>query len=327
MKTLTITIPSYNVEQYLPEVLPTYLNSEVLEDIEILIVNDGSKDKTAEIAQDFQEKYPNTVRLINKENGGHGSTINTGIANANGKYFRVIDGDDWVDTDAFLSYVKALKEIDTDLVLTPFNRVYIDSGKSEINSFQGIEYGHRYLFDDIVDYLDDYYAIHSATFLTDVIRKIPRISEHCFYVDQEYVCYAVPYISTVVFLDEVVYQYRLGSSTQSVSKESKIKNRDMHRHVTNNIVDLYLKADVSASKHRLLYQKATGMIRYLMLIYMSMPVSGEAQKEIKSFIQEIDAKNNTLFDGVEGRAIGWLHRSRGALYYPTELLWKVKNHE
>ena len=107
-KILTVTIPSYNVEAYLEDCLESFVNSEVMDDIEVLIVNDGSSDNTVKIAQRYVDKYENTFRLINKENGGHGSTINTGVREAKGKYFKVVDGDDWVDTRSFIHLVKVL---------------------------------------------------------------------------------------------------------------------------------------------------------------------------------------------------------------------------
>ena len=119
-KILTITIPSYNVEAYLEDCLESFVNSEVMDDIEVLIVNDGSSDRTEEIARRYESKYPNTYRLINKENGGHGSTINTGAAEAKGKYFKVVDGDDWVDTRSFIHLVKVLKKIDADIVASNY---------------------------------------------------------------------------------------------------------------------------------------------------------------------------------------------------------------
>ena len=114
-KILTVTVPSYNVQAYLEDCLESFVNSEVMDDIEVLIVNDGSSDDTATIAERYVSKYENTFRLINKENGGHGSTINTGAREARGKYFKVVDGDDWVDTRSFIRLVKLLKEIDADI--------------------------------------------------------------------------------------------------------------------------------------------------------------------------------------------------------------------
>ena len=101
-KILTVTIPAYNVEKYMDEVLPTFLEESILNKIEILIVNDGSKDGTSKKGKQYEQQYPAVIRLIDKENGGHGSTINKGIELATGKYFKVVDGDDWVDTHALI---------------------------------------------------------------------------------------------------------------------------------------------------------------------------------------------------------------------------------
>lgn len=110
-KILTITVPSYNTEKYIDECMPFLLDDSIVDDIEILVVSDGSKDKTVEVATKWSEKYPQTIRVIEKENGGHGSTINRGILEARGKYFKVVDGDDWVKTDNLVKLVDFLKKI------------------------------------------------------------------------------------------------------------------------------------------------------------------------------------------------------------------------
>ena len=119
-KTITVSIAAYNVEKFMDEALSSLTCPEILDDIEIIIVNDGSKDSTADIAKRYVEKYPDSFFLIDKNNGGYGSTINASIAEASGKYFRLLDGDDWLDKEEFTKYVKALKEVDTDLVITDF---------------------------------------------------------------------------------------------------------------------------------------------------------------------------------------------------------------
>ena len=97
-KILSVSIASYNVEAYLEECLESFVNSKVMDDLEVLVIDDGSSDSSPEIAQWYVDKFPDTFRLIRKENGGHGSTINKGIEVASGKYFKVVDGDDWVNT-------------------------------------------------------------------------------------------------------------------------------------------------------------------------------------------------------------------------------------
>ena len=117
-KILTLSIAAYNVEKYLDQTLSSLNDERFLDDIEVLVIDDGSKDGTKDIALKYQNIVPDTFKYIKKENGGHGSTINKGIELATGKYFRVIDGDDWVDTERFATFIERLKNTDADLVLT-----------------------------------------------------------------------------------------------------------------------------------------------------------------------------------------------------------------
>ena len=128
-KILTVTIPSYNVEKYLKQTLDSFLAEEILEEIEVLIVDDGSKDGTAAIGKEYERKYPGTFRVISKENGGHGSTINRGIQEAKGRYFKVVDGDDWVNTADFIKLVKALKTCTAEYVVTNYYEVNDKTGE------------------------------------------------------------------------------------------------------------------------------------------------------------------------------------------------------
>ena len=130
-KVLSIVVPSYNAEQYLPETIPTMLPASNLEKLELIIVNDGSKDNTLDIAKKLQESYPETIVIVDKKNGGHGSTINAGIKAATGKYFKVVDADDWVNTENLSELIDYLDSVNDDEVISPFIRVYMDT-KSEM---------------------------------------------------------------------------------------------------------------------------------------------------------------------------------------------------
>ena len=99
MKYISFAIPCYNSEEYMEKCIRSLLTSG--EDVEIIIVNDGSKDKTSEIAHAYREKYPNIIKVVDKENGGHGDAVNSGLSSATGKYFKVVDSDDWVDKKAY----------------------------------------------------------------------------------------------------------------------------------------------------------------------------------------------------------------------------------
>ena len=123
-KLLTVAIPSYNVEKYLEQTLSSFLiDPQWLKKTEILIVNDGSSDRTEEIGRKYEQKYPDTFRVISKKNGGHGSTINRGIREAQGNYFKVVDGDDWVNTSDFVELVRGLKSCTAEYVVTNYYEV------------------------------------------------------------------------------------------------------------------------------------------------------------------------------------------------------------
>ena len=130
-KVLTISIAAYNVEKFLKKTLDSLI-IENMELLEVLIVNDGSKDNTLQIARKYEEQYPNTFKVIDKENGGYGSTINEGIKYATGKYFKQLDGDDWYDTKNLNQFCLKLKQIDTDMIYTPYIKHKITDKTEEI---------------------------------------------------------------------------------------------------------------------------------------------------------------------------------------------------
>ena len=231
-KILTVVVPTYNAEKYLRDNLESFKIPELMEDLEILIVNDGSTDHSLEIAEEYVRQYPDTYRVITKDNGGHGSGINCGIANARGTYFKVVDADDWVGEKAFCDLVRTLKTSNADVVYSGFLWTY-DNGETDKTKFQtkaeitipfeGVEYQKTYSFDSIADKL--YMKMHNMTIKTEILRENQiHIDEHCYYVDTEYITYPIPYVKTICFVDGFVYYYRLGRSGQSVGLVKMQKN-------------------------------------------------------------------------------------------------------
>ena len=312
-KILTITIPSYNVEKYLEETIPTFLDPEILDDIEILIVNDGSKDNTAEIAKKFEDLYKGTVFLVNKENGGHGSTINKGIELANGKYFKVVDGDDWVDTTVFVEYVNTLKQIDADVIMTPFKTVNQDSGEVKLETFNQIEFWKEYDFPSAIEILGDQYQMHSTTFKTEILKKIPKITEHCFYVDQEYILYPLPYLEKLLFLDLPIYQYRIGNAEQSMNIKNKQKNRAMHRRVIEDIIK-NMDGKLQGKAKTFLDERLTGLCCTQLLIFLSMETSKEVKEELIDFSNMLKKSKKEIYEEIPGTKMKLLRMSNNKLY-------------
>ena len=229
-KLLTIVVPVYNVEKYLKQCLDSFLVGERIEEIEILIIDDGSPDQSCLIAEKYQLQFPNSFRVISKRNGGHGSVINRGICEAKGKYFKIVDGDDWVETSAFKKFIHYLEETDSDIVYS--NYVWVDetSGhkmKEIEEAFKGVRYRYNYRFDDISDKL--YIKMHSMTIKTDLLKRNKvKLDEGCYYVDTEYVTYPIPFIETISFFEDDVYMYRVGRLGQCVNFRSMQRQIAVH---------------------------------------------------------------------------------------------------
>lgn len=232
---LTVAIPAYNVEQYLEEAISSLLDFKP-EELEILIINDGSTDHTKEIALKLS-KQSQIVKVINKPNGGHGSTINAAIKEAKGTYFKLLDGDDWFDKTLFNSFIKQLKKEKADIVLTEHTEFYTKSGKKIItHDYDNIEPNHLLLIDNIK--FKKYGPLLSNTTIRTSILKNSNflIDEKCYYVDQEYNFIAYVFSNTLIKYDMPIYCYRLEQEGQSMSKSSLKKNVYSHEKVCLRLI-------------------------------------------------------------------------------------------
>lgn len=264
-KLLSVVVPSYNASKYLDFNLQSFLRPSVPEKLEVIVVDDGSTDDTARIADAYHEKYPETIKVIHKENGGHGSGINAGLREATGKYFKVVDADDWVDHEALeklLGYIASFDAADTDADTAQaetkaasgpdviYNNYYwrlTDEAKSPEaykckaefkEPFSGVEYRKVYDFESIADRC--YVKMHNMTIRTDILREHQiHIDERCYYVDMEYILYPVPYVETIAFLPEFLYQYQIGRQGQSMDPAKMQRNATQYDHVLASIYAYY----------------------------------------------------------------------------------------
>ena len=300
-KVLSVAIPSYNAEKYLEQDIPSFLRRDLLEDLEVLIVNDGSKDGTREVGERFAAQYPSCVKIVNKENGGHGSAINAGLCAASGTYFKVVDADDWIDSDAMKALITFLKEADVDLVLNPFHTVCDTDGSTECNfpleedKWQQIVFGQTYEMEKLLPDLQDVLQMHSITYRTELLKEHEIcIDEKMFYVDQEYVIYPVPYIQSVAFLPGIVYQYRVATAEQSMNWKNLIRNRDMHGTVLKRLIAYYenIKESLSDVQRQFFLYRCAKMLNTQANIYFMMEQTGQAKAEMIRYeksVRETDA--------------------------------------
>ena len=322
-KVLSIVVPSYNVEDYLNKCLNSFIDESIMDDIEVLIVNDGSTDSTQEIACVFTEQYPNTFRLINKKNGGHGSTINKGIELAQRKYFKVVDGDDWVDTTNFVQLVHLLKTVNADVVASNYtwiNHTTMLPEKRQERPFEQVEYGKLYDFSEVVG--KTIIGMHAMTIKTELLRKADElIDEHTFYVDAEFILFPIPYVKTIFFTEDPVYQYRLGLPGQSMSIQKMQKNLENHLRVLFRLNDYCIKVkNFTPSKNmdymmELVAEILTSQIK----IYISFPLGNGMRKQLMKLDRYFYHNNREVYDKVKNSAV-WLLRRTHYFAYPLAVL-------
>ena len=263
-KILSISIAAYNVESVIKKCLDTLCKCKYIDKLDIIVVNDWSSDKTVDLVTSYVEKFPNIVTLIDKENGGHGSTINSSLKIARGKYYKVLDGDDWVNPDALDQLITYLENSDIDLVINPYNEVYNDR-INLINVSRNLKSNTLYTINDLSEF--DYIPMHSISVKLAKYKNVNQsISEHSFYVDTEFVYFVLSVVDSVVFLDDVVYQYRLDQPTQSVSWDGIYKHIEDYICILKRLFRLYDDTYYTNSyRQNLLFRLLSS--RYKLLFY------------------------------------------------------------
>ena len=243
MKVLTFVIPAYNSENYLDKCISSMLLEEVLSEIEIIVVNDGSTDKTAVIAEKYSAQYPETVRLISQDNKGHGGALNTGCAAAQGKYLKVIDADDWIMRENLQDFITLLKLCDSDVVLTHHHTIDISNGEVKNWKSYPPEFGKPYTFDEIMADWNSYnrsLTLHGITYRRDFYREFgTALSEHVFYEDYEYATFPCCMAESITPFDLFLYEYRVGDVNQSVSSVNQLKRIGHTEIVLRNMTEKY----------------------------------------------------------------------------------------
>ena len=227
MKLLTVTVPCYNSQDYMRHCIESLLPGG--ERVEILIIDDGSKDDTGRIADAYAEKYPTIVRVIHQENGGHGEGINQGLRHAAGTYFKVVDSDDWLSDD-FPAFLDLLEQCEArggvDLAVTNYYYVHADGiGDRSINYSSVLPEGRVFTWADTRPFrIHQMLTIHSCTFRTENMRKWGcELPKHTFYEDNLMVYLTLPHTRRMVYMNADLYRYAIGRPDQSVQRTVMMK--------------------------------------------------------------------------------------------------------
>lgn len=292
-KVLTIIIPTYNMEKYLHRCLDSLIiNCEDMELLEVLVINDGSKDSSSRIAHEYESKYNQTFRVIDKENGNYGSCINRGLKEASGKYIKILDADDYFDSSVLESMMRIIMHIDVDLILSDFNVV---DQKGKIAKRYSFNIPRETINDFSSMTVDRIMWMHAVTYKTAILREIGYFqTEGISYTDQEWIFLPMAYISSIWCYPISLYQYVVGREGQSIDTKVLLKNFSHETVGLFKMVNEYEKVLPICKKQNLLYldYQLKSRIRHIYMSYLCRYPSYLSQDEIMKIDNELKKYKN-----------------------------------
>ena len=293
-KLLTISVAAYNVEQYLENTLNSLCNPEILKYLEVFVIDDGGKDKSLGIATKFQNMYPNSFHAIHKENGGYGSTVAYSIEHATGKYFKLLDGDDWFDEKGIAEVISRLKETDVDIIITDYL-----TGEDRENLTLMPCYQPDGTVISVKDYRSKYsHGMWSLFYKTQLLKDSNmEFPLHTLYTDQIYATIPFAYAQNICFIQTPVYCYRFGRNEQSTSKPSRIKHADEMFEVCRILYDFYENNREKCNEY-MLFRISRYYINSIRTILM-MPINKENKNKLISYEKENKTKFPSIYFAAE----------------------------
>lgn len=310
MKLLTVAVPCYNSAAYMRHAVDSILVGG--EDVEIIIVDDGSSDETAQIADEYQGRYPTIVKALHQENGGHGEAVNAGLREASGLYFKVVDSDDWLDGDAYHTVLDTLRRLvgeghSVDMMIA--NYVYekvTENTKKVINYRTALPTDRIFTWDDVKYFRQGHYILmHSVIYRTRLLRGCGlELPKHTFYVDNIFVYQPLPHVRTMYYLDVNLYRYFIGRDDQSVTVANMIKRIDQQERVNRYMIDC---CDVTALKNKKLQNY---MIKYLSImmtvtsVYLIKEGSPESIAKKERLWEDLKKKDKKLYRKIHNNLLG-----------------------
>ncbi|MCD8045169.1 MAG: glycosyltransferase [Clostridiales bacterium] len=315
MKYITFTVPCYNSENYLERCVDSLLPGG--EEVEIILVDDGSTDRTGAMIDAYEASYPGIVRAVHKENGGHGSGVNMGLDLATGVYFKVVDSDGWLDGEAYRKLLRTIrKHVDfttekplPDLYITNYVYNHLDEGKIHRRIFYNLfpeeklctweDMGRVFPSQSII--------MHALTYRTGLLRDCGvRLPEHTFFVDNILAFEPLPYAEHLYYMNVDLYQYYIGRADQSVNEKMLIKRLDQYVRVVYHIMD-HTDPDEVKQRHpkleRYLVSFLTLMVGTVSTHYV-MEDTPEAIRQRNEFWEGIRQRNPELYRHIAHSTVG-----------------------
>ena len=292
-KLLTIVIPCYNTEQYLAECLESILFTEYNDVLEVLAINDGSKDNTLSIAREYETRFPEILKVIDKPNGGWGTVINMAINEAKGRYFKILDSDDWFDKKAFAEFISLLKDCNADIFITNFTEIYKD------RIAVGKKYAEQLCSKTIS--LEEYlvetdnpglFPMTNISVKTDILKSGNITLPERYYGDICFFIYTMALSNSVYITNLNVYQYRKTVEGQSTSTNGYIRNFKDYIEVTKRLISFTTQSPLSKHKKETIIARLMRDIAFSYKLLMSkefcgnLPESNSLLKEFNRYIKQ-----------------------------------------
>ena len=295
MKLLSVAIPCYNSQDYMEHCVNTLLTGG--EDMELIIVDDGSKDATAEIADRLQAEHPGVVRAVHQENAGHGGAVMTGLAHATGLYFKVVDSDDWVDEAALRTILDRLREFarmaePVDLVVSNYIYDKVEAGRHRtIRYRRALPRDRVFHWDDVRHFrMWENLLMHALIYRTEVLRSSGMdLPKHTFYVDNLYCTVPLTAVKTLYYIDVDLYHYYIGREGQSVQEATLIRRIDQQIRVNKLMTDQVDLEHIPNERQRktiLHYHDMITAVTSIHLILGGTPEHMEKKEELWRYIRE-----------------------------------------
>lgn len=297
-KLLTVVIPAYNMEALLPRCLDSICVENVMGRVQVLVVNDGSKDRTLEIAKSYETRYPHYFTVIDKDNGNYGSCMNVGLAQAQGKYFRTLDADDWYDSQAYEQFVNELEKTNADMLICERNEIF----ENNVDYKRFDEFVKTDATIDIDSYLWENKSIKGMIHVSSIAYKTKLVRDSglmwdtgVFFTDNEFVYWPLMLIKNIRFFRIPVYQYDRARDGQSTSAQNLRKAFHSYDVVTNRVVDKYLsESDINSAVYPI--QKGILIGSLLRQVYMTLFLDGYLHKKEIDVIERKVRQNKELYN-------------------------------
>lgn len=309
MKLLTVAIPCYNSQDYMNHAVETALVGG--EDVEILLVDDGSTDNTGRIADELQEKYPTIIRAIHQKNGGHGSAVNTGLAHAAGLYYKVLDSDDWFDREAFLKVMDVLRGLaeeasGVDMLLANYVYEKPSLHKHKVIRYDGVFPENRvFTWSDVKRFkVSQNILMHSVIYRTKMLRDCQlELPKHTFYVDNIFVYNPLPFVKKMYYVNADLYRYFIGREDQSVNEKVMIGRIDQQIKVNKLMIDAFDLTKIKNKKLRDYMVKYLTMMMTVSSVFLIKEGSEESLQKREDLWNYLKTQNKAMYRMVNKMAL------------------------